>query len=150
MNKAKIKNINSKVWVWDMLIFWWLGFILVHRSQPKTWAAVVPRSNYLILAVDLRDSSAQYLVRRAVDTSLGLSVFTSTILLPMASVVYLGNKKPFLRPYMYEVLTKSTDALFFKFTGESLFVVHHNLKAILFFLFTNHSTRAGYDTRSIF
>ena len=39
------------VWVWVMVIFRWLRFILTHRSHPYRWAAVAPRSNFLILVV---------------------------------------------------------------------------------------------------
>ena len=75
------------VWVWVIVIFRWLCFILFHWSHPKRWVAVVPRSNYAILAVDLWGSSAQHLVRSADDSSLGSSAFTSTMLLYMVSKV---------------------------------------------------------------
>ena len=39
------------IWVWVMIIFRWLCFILMYRNHPNRWAAVVPRSNYLILAI---------------------------------------------------------------------------------------------------
>ena len=67
---------------------WWSSdtrvFVLINRSYPNRWAAVVPRSNYLILAVGPWDSYAQHLVRHGVDPSLGLSAFTPTMLLSMA------------------------------------------------------------------
>ena len=50
---------------------------------------VVPQLNYLILGVIPWDSSAQHLVRHAIDMLLGLSPFMFTMLLPMASEVYL-------------------------------------------------------------
>ena len=44
----------------------------------------VPRSTYLILAVVLQYSYGHNLVKGGIDPLLGLSAFTSTILLPMA------------------------------------------------------------------
>ena len=63
----RAKRFGHMVWVWDMVILRCLYFILIHRSHRKIWAAVVPRSNHLILAVDPWDSSTQHQVRRAVD-----------------------------------------------------------------------------------
>ena len=48
-------------------------FILTFRNHPYRWAAVVPRSNYLILHVEPLDSYAQDLVRHGVEPSQGLS-----------------------------------------------------------------------------
>ena len=95
LSARKAMRFGPVVWVSVMEIFRWLCFILIHRSHPKRWAAVVPQSNYLTLAVDPWDSSAQHLVKLAVDPSLDSSAFTSTRLLPMASEVYLGWKKYF-------------------------------------------------------
>ena len=48
-------------------------FILIYRSHYYRWAAVVPRSNYLILTVEPLDSYAQGLVRHSVEPSEGFS-----------------------------------------------------------------------------
>ena len=48
-------------------------FILIHKSNPYRWAAVVPRLNYLILAVEPLDAYAQGLVRHGTEPSVGLS-----------------------------------------------------------------------------
>ena len=37
---------------WIMLIFRWMCLILIHRRHPKRWVKVVPRLNYLNLAVE--------------------------------------------------------------------------------------------------
>ena len=79
------------VWVWVMVIFRYLYFILIYRSHPNGWAAVVPRSNYLILAVVSWDSSTPHLWGML---SLSSSAFTSKMLLPMASKVYLKIISP--------------------------------------------------------
>ena len=47
-------------------------FILIYRSHPYR-RAVVPRFNYLILAIEPNDSYAQGLVRHGVEPSEGLS-----------------------------------------------------------------------------
>ena len=41
------------VWVRVMVIFRLLWFNLINRRNPKRWVAIVPRRNYLILAIDL-------------------------------------------------------------------------------------------------
>ena len=56
-------------------------------------------SNYLILAVVLRDSSADKLLRLTVDPSLGLPLFLSTMLLSMPSDVYMKFFYSFLCLY---------------------------------------------------
>ena len=48
-------------------------FILIYRSHPYRWTAVVPRSNYLILAVEPYDSYAQDRIRHCVEPSGGLA-----------------------------------------------------------------------------
>ena len=44
---------DDVVWVRVMITFRWLYFNLINRHHPKRWVAVVPRLNYLILAIDL-------------------------------------------------------------------------------------------------
>ena len=89
----KAMRFGHVVWVWVMIIFQWLCFIFIQRRHLKIWVAVDPRLNYLFLAVYPRSLSAQYLVKRAVDPFSGSSAFTTTALLPMASEVYLIEKK---------------------------------------------------------
>ena len=48
-------------------------FILIYRRHPYRWAAVVPRSSYLILAVEPWDSYAQSLVTHGIKSFEGLS-----------------------------------------------------------------------------
>ena len=82
------------VWVWIIVIFWWLGFILIRRSHSKRGSAVVPWLKSLILAFVPWDLSAQYLVRHAVDPSFRSSICASTTLLPMAFDIYLEKSLP--------------------------------------------------------
>ena len=78
-----------------------MGFILIHRSPPPKKKMSSSSSS-----IELFDSGRwpvgfvrpPYLVRRAVDTSLGSSAFTSTTLLPMASKVYLRWTKILFLP----------------------------------------------------
>ena len=71
----KVMQFDHVVWVWVLVIFRWLCFILINRRHSNRWVTAVPRLNYLTLAVDSWDSSAQDLVRRG-----------------MASEVYLVEK----------------------------------------------------------
>ena len=48
-------------------------FILIFRSHPNRWAAVVSRLNYSILAVEPMGTYVQDLVRHCVESSEGLS-----------------------------------------------------------------------------
>ena len=47
----RVMRFEYVVWVGVIKIFQWLCFILIHKSHPKRWAAVVPQLNYLILAI---------------------------------------------------------------------------------------------------
>ena len=83
-------------------------FLFSAIEATNRWAAVVPRSNYLILAVVPWDSSAQHLVRHADYPSLDSSAITSTILLPMPFEVYLKYI------YIYIVIHWKTVSLYHK------------------------------------
>ena len=83
LTARRAMRLGQVVWVWVRVIFRKLCFYS-HKSHPSRWVAVVPRSNSLILAVVPWDSYAQNLVSHCIDPSLGLSTFTSTMLLPMA------------------------------------------------------------------
>ena len=62
-------------------------FILLHRSHPYKWAAVVPWSNYLIVAVEPYDSYAKGQVRHGVEPSVSLtrSTLCSSCCFPLLS-----------------------------------------------------------------
>ena len=66
-------HVKSDVgWNRVMVIFWW-SLLFCHQEIPKGWVAVISWLNCLILTINLWGSSAQHLVKLAVDPTLDSS-----------------------------------------------------------------------------
>ena len=68
------EHVNDYICIWPrVMVIRWLYFYLINKRNPYRWVSVVYWLNYLILAVDLRGSTMQHQVKRAVGLRLGFS-----------------------------------------------------------------------------